>query len=113
LTTARDERDKIRTMVAQGINPSENRKAVKLSKTGDASNSFEVIARKWGQKKIDDWQEKSNRTKRMLERDIFPWLGPVPITSIKPMNILECLRRVDAAPPNEDSIRFNEVQKPF
>lgn len=95
LSDARTERDKIRTMVAQGINPSENRKAVKSSKAANVSNSFEIIAREWGQKKIDDWQEKNNRSKRMLERNIFPWLGSVPITDIKPMAILVCLRRVE------------------
>ena len=31
----------------------------------------------------------------MLERNIFPWLGGKPITNILPIDILNCLRRVE------------------
>jgi len=51
LQKARDEREKIRTQIANGINPSENRKAIKASKAESAANSFEIIAREWGSKK--------------------------------------------------------------
>lgn len=48
-----------------------------------------------GQKKVETWDEKNNRSKRMLERNIFPWLGSKPITEILPKDILTCLRRVE------------------
>ena len=35
-------------------------------------NSFEHIAREWGAKKVDTWDDKNNRSKRMLERNVFP-----------------------------------------
>ncbi|SJM90358.1 Integrase Int [Crenothrix polyspora] len=95
LQQAREQRDIIRKQVADGINPSDNRKAVKSSKAANASNSFEVIAREWGLKKVETWADKNNRSKRMLERNVFPWLGSIAITDIKPMAILECLRRVE------------------
>ena len=81
--------------IADGIDPSENKKAVKESKLASLANSFEVIAREWGQKKVDGWEEKNNRSKRMLERNVFPWLGSKPITEIRAVDILECLRRVE------------------
>ena len=31
----------------------------------------------------------------MLERNIFPWLGNMPISDIKPIDVLGCLRRVE------------------
>ncbi|MDP2903612.1 MAG: integrase arm-type DNA-binding domain-containing protein [Methylovulum sp.] len=95
LQQAREERDRIRKLIASGINPSENRKAINLSKTESASNSFEVIAREWGNTKVDTWAEKTNRSKRMLERNVFPWLGNKPITDILPKDILACLRRIE------------------
>ena len=95
LQQAREQRDIIRKQIAGGVNPSENRKAVKSSKAESAANSFEVIAREWGAKKVDTWDDKNNRSKRMLERNIFPWLGGKPITDILPKDILECLRRVE------------------
>ena len=95
LQQAREQRDIIRKQIAGGVNPSENRKAVKSSRAESAANSFEVIAREWGAKKIDTWDDKNNRSKRMLERNIFPWLGGKPITDILPKDILECLRRIE------------------
>jgi integrase len=95
LKQAREKRDEARKLLADGIDPGENRKAVKSSKAESAANSFEVIAREWGSKKVNEWDDKNNRSKRMLERNIFPWLGSKPITDILPKDILECLRRVE------------------
>ncbi|MDO9269399.1 MAG: integrase arm-type DNA-binding domain-containing protein [Methylobacter sp.] len=95
LKQAREKRDEARKQLADGIDPSENRKAVKSSKAESAANSFEIIAREWGARKVDTWADKNNRSKRMLERNIFPWLGSKPITDILPKDILECLRRVE------------------
>lgn len=95
LKQAREKRDTARKQIADGIDPSENKKAVKESKTASATNSFEIVAREWGAKKINDWDDKNNRSKRMLERNVFPWLGNKAMTDILPKDILACLRRVE------------------
>ena len=95
LKQAREKRDTARKQIADGIDPSENKKAVKESRETSATNSFEIIAREWGTKKVNTWDDKNNRSKRMLERDIFPWLGTKPITNILPVDILNCIRRVE------------------
>ncbi|ESS72878.1 integrase Int [Methyloglobulus morosus KoM1] len=95
LDQARQRREEARKQLADGIDPSENKKAVKASRLALAENSFEIIAREWGQKKVDNWDDKNNRSKRMLERNIFPWLGGKPITDILPKDILACLRRIE------------------
>lgn len=95
LKQAREKRDEARKQLAEGIDPGENRKAVKSSKAESAANSFEIIAREWGSRKVNEWGDKNNRSKRMLERNIFPWLGSKPITGILPKDILDCLRRVE------------------
>lgn len=95
LKEARDKRDTAKKQIDDGIDPNENKKAVKASKAESAANSFEIIAREWGSKKVNDWDDKNNRSKRMLERNIFPWLGGKPITDILPKDILACLRRVE------------------
>lgn len=62
-------------LIDGGINPSENKKAAKASKTGVLANSFEVVAREWA---ISYFTNKSashkDRTVRRLESYIFPWL---------------------------------------
>ena len=95
LKQAREKRDLARKQIAEGIDPSENKKAVKASKAESALNSFEVIAKEWGAKHVNNWNDKNNRSKRMLERNIFPWLGAKPITNILPIDILNCLRRLE------------------
>lgn len=95
LSQAREKRDEARKLVATMIDPGENRKAIKEARALNATNSFEVIAREWGAKKVETWSEKNNRSKRMLERNIFPWLGERPITDILPKDILTCLRRIE------------------
>jgi integrase len=95
LAQAREKRDEARKQIAAGIDPGENRKAVKAARAESVANSFEVIAREWGLKKVENWEEKNHRSKRMLERNVFPWLGGKPIAEILPKDILACLRRVE------------------
>ena len=47
LAGARARRNKARELVANSIDPSENRKAEKQAKASDTLNSFEAIAREW------------------------------------------------------------------
>jgi integrase len=95
LKQAREKRDIARKQIADGIDPSEHRKATKAARVQDVENSFEIVAREWGSKKVKNWDDKSNRNKRMLEKNIFPWLGHRPITDILPIEVLTCLRRIE------------------
>ncbi|MGZ8235351.1 tyrosine-type recombinase/integrase [Methylobacter tundripaludum] len=107
LADSRRKAAEARNQISNGIDPSDTRKETKVAQQLaienenrlDAGltiiNSFEYIAREWGEKKVDTWTDKNNRSKRMLERNIFPWLGGKPITELLPRDILECLRRVE------------------
>ncbi|MEN9896819.1 MAG: hypothetical protein RLZZ66_468 [Pseudomonadota bacterium] len=95
LKQARDKRDIARKQIADGIDPSEHRKATKAARVQDVENSFEIVAREWGSKQVKNWDDKSNRNKGMLEKNIFPWLGHRPITDILPIEVLTCLRRIE------------------
>lgn len=96
LKDARQRRDDARKLLADGIDPGENRKAVKAAKTERAANSFEVVTREWFAKKSPSWA-KSNADKiiRRLEKDAFPWLGGRPIGDITPPELLKVLRRME------------------
>jgi integrase len=96
LKDARESRDEARKLLASGVDPSENRRAIKSSRFEQAANTFEVIAREWFEKNSSKWADNhSNRIIRRLEKDIFPWIGGKPITEISAPQILTCLRRIE------------------
>ena len=109
LEQARQRRDEARKLLAVDVDPGENRKAIKVSKAELAGNSFEVVAREWGQKNVEGWEHKTNRIKRRLEINIFPWLGSKPITGILPKDVLACLRRVEERGAVETSHRVKQI----
>jgi len=95
LTKARDDRDAARKLLAAEIDPSENRKAKKASKQGNAANSFEVIAREWAASHMaDKAASHKDRVIRRFEVYLFPWIGSKPIADITAPEILESIKRV-------------------
>lgn len=96
LKDARQRRDDARKLLADGVDPGENRKAAKAAKTERAANSFEVIAREWFAKNSASWASNhGDRIIRRLERDIFPWIGGKPIAEITAPQLLAVLRRIE------------------
>lgn len=96
LKTARDRRDEARKHVADGIDPAENRKAMKAAKADQAANSFEVVAREWFEKRKQAWAENhSDKIIRRFERDVFPWIGAKPVADITAPELLAMVRRVE------------------
>jgi Arm DNA-binding domain len=73
LKDARECRDAAPKLLADGIDPSENRKAQKAAYADRAANSFEVVAREWFAKYSANWvASHGDRIVRLFERDIFP-----------------------------------------
>lgn len=96
LKAARDKRGKAREQIAQGIDPSENRKAQKYAAENASLTSFEVIAREWHEKHKANWsQSHETRAISLLKRDLFQWLGAKQIPDIKAADLLAVLRRIE------------------
>jgi integrase len=96
LKDARERRDEARKLVANGVNPSENRKIQKSARADLVANSFEVIAREWFAKFASTWASNhGDRIIRRFERDIFPWIGGRPIAEITAPELLAAVRRIE------------------
>jgi integrase len=96
LKDARNRRDEARKLLADGVDPCEQRKAQKAAGEIRAANSFEVICREW----LEKWRttvEPAQHTKALarFEKNVFPWLGGRPIAEITAPEVLAVLRRVD------------------
>jgi integrase len=96
LKDARERRDEARKLLANEIDPSENRKAKKAATVERSGNSFEVVAREWYAKHSPNWSvNHGDRIIRRLDRDIFPWIGGKPIADITAQQLLEVIRRIE------------------
>ena len=96
LAEAREKREIARKQVANGIDPVEERKVQKLTQKLSTENSFESVSREWHATKADRWtvayREEIIKT---FEQDVFPYIGKRPIGDIKPLELLEVLRRIE------------------
>jgi integrase len=98
LKAARDKRDRARELLAQGIDPSDARRAEKTSQSQEALNSFEAVAREWHATvhvaKVSAGH--AARTLIRLKQDVFPWLGGQTISEIKAPQLLQTMRRIES-----------------
>jgi integrase len=94
---ARDKRDKARQMLADGIDPGENRKANKAARADSAANSFEVVTREWFTKFSLTWSANYGRQiMRRFEHDIFRWIGGRAIAEVTSSELLTTIRRIES-----------------
>lgn len=98
-----------RKAIAHGIDPGEQKKALRKTQAA-IENSFEVVAREWHGKNKSNWAPgHADTTLERLDRDVFPWLGQQPIDSIKAPDVLRVLRRVESRGAIETAHRIKTV----
>lgn len=96
LAEARRKRDEARAMLANGINPSDARKADKIALRFSHENNFEAVAREWHSSKKTTWSNGyAKEVLGCLERDIFPYVGHRPIDQIEPLELLAVLQKIE------------------
>ncbi|MBQ4769883.1 tyrosine-type recombinase/integrase [Pectobacterium versatile] len=96
LADARRQREEARALLAQGINPSDSRRADKLALQFSADNTFEAVAREWHASKQATWSEGyAKEVIQYLGKEIFPFLGKRPIDQIAPLELLAVLQKIE------------------
>jgi len=102
LRAAREARDDARKLHRSGTDPSQQRQLDKLTKRISADSTFETTARElhgtkseaWGPRYFERWIER-------MEKDLFPWIGSLPMADITAPLLLQVLRRIEARGANE------------
>ncbi len=85
----------VRSQLASGLDPSALRKAAKL-KLMHKEETFEAIAREWHEQLSSRWTDSyGEHILKRLENYVFPWLGKLPITQVRAVDILDCVRRLE------------------
>jgi integrase len=96
LAEARTQRDKARSLVKQGVHPSHNRQAERLSNQAANANTFEAVANEWISKKSSRWTPYYRRqVENFMAADVFPHIGKLPIRSVTAAHLLEIIRRIE------------------
>jgi integrase len=96
LKNARFRRDEARKLLANGVDPSENRKAQKAARADRVANSFERVAREWFSKYSNVWAPThANKIIQRLNTNIFPWIGGKPIAEVSAPELLNILRQIE------------------
>ena len=97
LADARQRREEARKQVSDGINPSEARKEQKRALKIGVENTFEALAREWHGLKSAKWSAGyASDIMEAFTNDIFPYVGDRPIAEIKPLELLNVLRKIEA-----------------
>ncbi len=109
LALARRKADAARKLLAEGFDPSQQRKieremAAKEREVADrqeqglpAVGTFEAVAREWFAVRRDGWSKSyGDKVIARLEADVFPYIGRVPAADITGPQLLEVMRRIEA-----------------
>ncbi|MGC2693184.1 MAG: integrase arm-type DNA-binding domain-containing protein, partial [Desulfobaccales bacterium] len=109
LAEARQRRDQASALLANGIDPSETKKAQKAAGNQE-TETFEIIAREWYAKFSPSWATSHAKTTiRRLELFIFPWVGARPVKTITALELLAALRRIETKGALETAHRVKQV----
>ena len=97
LKGARDKRDEARKLRQQGTNPAQQRKADKLTQTASKAATFEAVAREFHATKREGWSATySDKWLRLMERDMFPWLGSLVLPAVTAPVLLSTIKQTEA-----------------
>ncbi|WP_307173828.1 integrase arm-type DNA-binding domain-containing protein [Duganella sp. CF517] len=96
LSEARMRRDETRALRRGGTDPAQARRSEKATRLLAATQTFQVVALLW----LDKTKaERADSTRRKifnwLRNDIFPVIGNMPITEVRPRDVLAALRVIE------------------
>lgn len=100
LADAREELPKIKKLLSKGIDPVAARRVSHAEAAQSSEVTFEKLAKQWLKKSKPDWSEiHYKKSKRALERDIYPALGDLPITHITTRMVAAEIEKIDDRAP--------------
>lgn len=110
LEKARQRRDKARELLADGIDPNAAKQEEKQAKAAAAVNTFEAVAHEWLTKTAADRMATTqDKITAWLTKDVIPFIGKMPISTIGPRDVLAALRVMEARGALDSVQRVKQV----
>lgn len=109
LAQARALRDEAKKKLAEGIDPSFAKKEEKLVRDVQLNNTFQAVALEWHGTKVSRWSEGyASDIIEAFNKDIFPCIGQQPVNEIKPLVLLNVLRRMESRGATEKAKKVRQ-----
>lgn len=101
LKEARGKRQEAHAYLINGIDPADKfARGRRIPEDADmhaSAHTFQSVAESWLEERKEKWRPRHYKTNRArLEKDFFPSIGDTPIESLKPIDILTILKRIEA-----------------
>jgi hypothetical protein len=110
LAQARQRRGQARKLLAEGLDPSEAKRAEKVNRKLAADNTFESVARAWLEKSKGNRAENTEaKVSTWLNKDVFPHIGRLSITAISPRDVLEVVRKMEKRGAIDSAMRVKQI----
>lgn len=109
LAKARKRRDAARELLAEGLDPGEQRKLLEARSDAARANTFEAVAREWlAQQKGSLAPATYDKAEWLLSELAFPWIGVRPVSEVGAAELLAVLRRVEERGKLETAHRLKQ-----
>lgn len=110
LLQARKRRDEAKEALAAGVDPGVVKREAKAMETAKANNTFEKLARLWLSKTVNERKERTQtKLAAWLDKDILPFIGHMPINTIKPRDVLAVVRKMEARGAIDSARRLGQI----
>ena len=110
LENARAKRLDTKQLLAQGIDPGAQKKAIKEAQRSEVNDTFQTIAIEWYKTRTTDFTEKHRGTVMYrMEKYIFPFIGGEHIAKMEAPDILAVVKPLEHKGQNETARRILQI----
>jgi integrase len=111
LAKARQRRERAREQLADDIDPGVAKREEQRAKADAAANTFEAVSREWLEKTANKRVAVTQaKVTNWLEKDVFPFIGKLPISTIRAKDVLDKVaRRMEARGIHESAHRIVQI----
>ena len=95
--------------ISGGIDLMEVKREEKIARETQLNNTFKDIALEWHSSKLKKWSDGyASDILEAFNKDVFPYIGKKPIAEIKPLELLNVLRRIEGRGATEKAKKVRQ-----
>ncbi|HEJ6137355.1 TPA: tyrosine-type recombinase/integrase [Pseudomonas aeruginosa] len=96
LKQARERREEARKLLAQDVDPGVAKREEKQAQVTAAANTLQAVAEDWLAHQAGRWEPVTlARTRALLEADVFPTLGSLPMVSVTTLQVMALVKKIE------------------